>query len=530
MAAIASLTVKETGQNSALSGPKKLVGIFMGKTLLLMILMFEPIAFAGPSLNKIMNSTAGAQVIAPSYFWGTKTFINEVPELSVMNPSNPQIEMIVRYLEDRGIGYISGAGTHIHSFDLYLDFVVHLSTKFPTLGLTAENKLSKSYWAAHDAYHQVAGTPGPRLVDLNDRERSIDRMTAIIQTKEAIATGWTPYHYVRWLYEFRDKQKDRSPEQHAEFDRLNNGTFSHGAATAKDLMDIGLAVQFLRPFEIFRIAQNGFNEARYHEAVNAGVPMVVPNLEHYLGRKAQKFMMKWVVPFYVAFYNALIDSDVGHFAQHRYAKAYATFLYRPWLVAWAEAFQIGTPLSTMETEQNQMINNFNEEKLLREMPPLAPKTFELMYLRNYVSRLGRKLFELEYLANQELTKPLLNTEQLSTLASLKNRSILLAKQISQFRKNSRIDEINLENFATKTLDLVDSANRMLNVQMIDWKSIPNASTLAKGNDFWGDPFQFFVERPKQMTTVFGAGDLMLHPNPEAKAYESVCTDNLTKTN
>lgn len=479
---------------------------------------------ASSALDQIMTSTKGAQVFSPSYVWGTRTFINEMPELTDININNPHILMLTRYLEENGIGYIGGDGKHIHSFDLYMDFAVHLSNLFPSYGPMPENNTAKSYWASHDGIHQISGVLGPRLVDLKDRRKSIRRMSDIILKNEGVASAWSTYYYLQWLYSYRDKLKDRTPEQRAEFERFNRGTLSHGPATPKDIMEINQAIRFFHPLKTFKLVQGRYDEEFYRRAVSAGVPMVVPNFEDRAGKIAQNLLMRWGIPSAVAFIFGIFHPYTGYFAQNNFSMAYAEFVYSPWFVAWADDFEIGVPLDQMEQDLNHMIKNFNDGKLLIDNVSPPPHTFELMYVRNYLSRFARKLYELEYLAKQSA---ILSASELKELSAIKQKSIALAKEILDF-KNSRqtIDEKVLENFSAQTLALIEGADRKLNVYRIDWKSIAAAEALPEGKNFWRDPFQFLVKRPKEMTTVFGAGDLMQHPQPEFKGYESIPCETL----
>ncbi len=518
------------------------------RLLTLLVVFFTTLAFAGNDKKGdvdefAITQTSGMALYYPSTFYGGSlaTQFPELPEMEVVNSSDYRdLAFLEAYLEQEGIALGLGVNPNRDSsFDLYAPFVgIVLDSPAEVFGMPANTEAGRMHFMTHDAVHLWAGIPGPRMEDLQDPEKLEDikdRLVQVILDKEALASAWTAFDYIKYYWNWRDGQGMNYVEKKA-LEFYNSGLFSVGDISRDDFMSILLTVANRRPMEHFRLVNKNIDSNYIESAMHAGVPMLFPNMRFEnetidrLAVKAQSKVFRGLLPVYSAI-DFLERSKTGHTYQKAFARGLTEYYYQEWFVKWATMFNIGLPIDEMEEQLNDKINAFRQNKHFADIPNNKPLTFELQYTKNEVAQFGRRIIEMqEALKIVEKHAGRDSSAQVERLEELLNQAAELAKSIQNHVDTAEVfSDEDLHKFQTQSYALIKKASEEFNVDTVqadgrkllpDWARPPHSDF----SNYWFDSFAYAVRRPDIMVAFINAEGIMKEMRQmnqdEAKAIRS----------
>ncbi|MFN8789831.1 MAG: hypothetical protein ACK5Y2_00065 [Bdellovibrionales bacterium] len=441
----------------------------------------------------------------PEMMYSGQLNFAEIPEASRINTETKgeigsQMQSILDFMKWNGIALGLGINSNRDSFfDLYAPFVdILLDEPAAVFGSTRESEVGKMHFLTHDSVHLYMGMPGPRLQDLKNRDGSKERLKKILMRIEALASVWTSINHIKWYWQWRRENQGLPVTE--EFQKYNQGLRYIGNFTDSDYTNLVEAYMSGRAWEMKKIFSKVIDFGVFEKARQAGVPMLFPDFRPKLTPTGEKFLIQHLFPFVLPYVH-MTDSKFGYINLWKYADIQADFYLSPWYVRWADTFQIGETLDSLEKSLERKSQDLKQGRLFTDARAPREGQFELAYLRNHVAQFGRKLIEFETLAEM---KGIALTENHKVVLGqlLKSTVSLNTEVLNLLQSQSRIDQ-NFISLRTQAFrGLRSAAAKELPIHQI----IPSHQRLphADYTNFWHDSFAVLMARPEGLTKFLSA--------------------------
>jgi hypothetical protein len=457
-----------------------------------------------------IGRSQGITLFHPDEILSGKIRFAELPEIEHFNTvgneeHNSDITKITNFLKHNGIALGLGVNPNRDSFfDLYSPNVdILLQEPSAQFGYTEASEVGKMHFLTHDSVHLYSGSPALTRADLKDPNIK-DRLQKALMRTEALASAWTAARYIKWYWNWRDKNNQNN-EQRSEYQKYNNGIASYSnTAKQREIMEMMEAYMSGKIGEMFKLYSKNINYDTYIKAKEAGVPMMFPDLQKNIGGLGEKLVVKYVLPLLFPLHH-MYDPKFGYVNLIKYAAVQSELYLSEWYVEWTDLYKIGKSISEIEQDIERKINDFKNDNFFSDVGPPAEGVFEMMAIRNNVINLGRKLIELKHLERQrqKSNRPVLSEEDWKAINSIEQNLLFLnEKALSLRAANRKIDTSEVLYFKTRFEYLLSIANKALSVDRI----IPIQDRLAHADYslFWNDPFAVVLKRPEDLTKFLSA--------------------------
>lgn len=460
-----------------------------------------------------VSDSPGMSFFDPTDVLNGSVSFEQLPETALMNTNgdkdvNNEIRLMVNFLKYNGIPMGLGANSNRDSFfDLYAPFVdILLDEPSARFGTTLESKVGKMHFFTHDSVHLYSGIPGPRLIDLKNKEESIERLAKVLMKKEALGSAWTALNHVRWFWNWRKTQETaENPKKATEdYEKYNKGLNSLSDMPREDFTSLIEAYMSGNFTEMVALYNKYADYETYRKARDAGVPMLFPDFSKKVGRHIEKLIVRYGLPIILPLVN-MFQPKFGYFTLMKFSRSLAGFYYTDWYVEWADRFKVGEPLSEMEQNLERKVTDFKNNNFMREVPQAQDGIFEAMFVRNAIVQYGRKLIELKHLEKNRnasgrkvLTeKDLAVIDRLLQEAEIFSNEIIGLRQQNKALSNEQVMALNL-----KAKNIFAKTEQALPVDRV----IPQVDRLdfANYSKFWQDSFAVVMDRPNGLTKFLSA--------------------------
>lgn len=460
-----------------------------------------------------VSKTSGISFFNPSQVFGGEISFKELPELSHINLNaageiGDHMTKLNSFLMSNGIPFGLGVNQNRDSaFDLYLPFIdILLDEPAAMFGTTRESEVGKLHFITHDSTHLYFGMPGPRLKDLQDLPKTKEKMKRILMDIEASASVWTSVNHVKWYWRFREMTQNPDRD-FSKFDQYNRGLRSIGRFNDHDYTDLLQAYMSGQFRKMVGIYSKNISFDTYKEAKAAQVPMLFSNFEPKLGSLGEKLLIKYGFPVILPLAH-MYDSKFGYLNLIEYAGMQADFYLSDWYVTWADTFQIGEDLDTLEKNLKRKMDDLRRGKNFADVTAPKKGVFETMFVRNAVTHLGRKLIEFEFLDKQLRAKgqPLFTETDLKDIRTLINQAKALNEQALALKDaNREILPAEFQMIRNSALVLMNKAEARFPIDRYFPLKFRPSHTDYK--NFWKDSFAIVLPRPEGVTKFLSARGL-----------------------
>ncbi|MFP5520750.1 MAG: hypothetical protein ACLGGX_12665 [Bdellovibrionia bacterium] len=285
-----------------------------------------------------------------------------------------------------------------------------------------------------------------------------------------------------------------------EFDKYNKGLASVGKFSAADYTTLVEAYMSGRYWDMKKLYKKNLDVDTILSARDAGVPMLFPSYKETLTEAGEKFLFKHGFP-YILPYVHMNDKKFGFKSLWNYADLQADFYLSEWYVKWADAFQVGEPLDSLEKSLEMKSQLMKQDKTFSEITKPQPGVFEISYVRNNLAQFGRKLIELQVLSEQE--KLNITAEDLRTVESILQQAKEVNEHILKLKAANRpVSQAEIKWAYQSFRMLMEKANQALPIERI----VPRVLRQAHGDyrNFWFDTFAVLLPRPEGLTKFLSA--------------------------
>ena len=457
------------------------------------------IATAGPIHPKDLYQSPSIEFAEPSDFFQGQYQWDRIPELSHINSREiEQLRLIENYLRNQGIPLSIGRNSNRGGFfDLYTPTLdVQSDQPQPLFANSDISGMGRAHFVYHDSVHLYLGgiQVRPSDVDTEDsRAKTKERLIRIILKQEALASAWTVRHYLRWYW--AHKADSRTDIDREKFDQYNQGGLTFFNVSDDLFMDLMLDGVLGNPVSLFKNVRKVLSYDYHDEAVNAGLPDYLPNLEQLssLSRDSiQPTVEKYLAPAYIAFIRYFVGST-SYLSFRRFAKDLADYYMSPEYVEWSSSYNFGHNIDDMDARLNRIENNLRQGKLV-DFEPLAPQDYQdLALVHQAVKQFGRKLIEVKRPAHLEKVPAF---EQ-------------LMEQVHQL--NSRISQKLRSADSLENITAPEALQRLQSLYRYVEAKFPIELILPRGylpptmdpQAFWRDPFATVVDRGRKLEQYLG---------------------------
>jgi hypothetical protein len=466
-----------------------------------------------PAPDKILDS-GGMFFYSPEQFYMGEldVYVREhMPEVEALNGNkDKKTFQLMQFL--MGEGTLMGFGVNPNRenfFDLYGQISVDVELDFPSpqYGETRESEGGKRYFPDHDAMHLWAlRGVGPRTKDLGNRDKIINRWVKVLMDAEALATAYNSAYQVKTYWNWRMRNSGATPEQIAKFEEMNKGVLSNGSWDYQSFMDAVLTNVRGEPFKQNKLLKRHMTWESYKAAKEAGIPELV-NLQEEVAKRLVKFTSpetanKLGAQFEEFFVKYLFGPVFSGFSFFRYKSGYLDLIkgtkslmgyyYSPHYVRWATEFNIGEDIDTAEKKLAERIELFRQGKILDDVQTPKRGQYEVQRIRQLVTQMGRKLIELQDLAQNDPS--LMNqADRRDSQALLERLKVINTQLNSDKERGTSYSDSQIKMVENMYRSLVSEANRRFPID----KYIPSKHRLGYAiyENFWADPYAIVLDRP-----------------------------------
>ncbi len=460
----------------------------------------------------------GVTLISPEDF-----FLNKAPDID-LEKTIPEIKEInaMEYrdlerfswdLAKRGVTMGVGSNNNFQNFfDLYGSYVITNPVEPEAqFGFTLRSKVGRLHFPTHDASHLYIGQIGPRSKDLKDIKNSKKRLMQVLMDIEGLASAWTSWYHVKRYWNWRNETIEGHDKEL--FRKYNNGIYFMGPMPLADFADMLMSQNRGDMLTFYKTTRRNVDVDYYLDLKAAKVPLLIEDLEPKLGPTLERLVLKYGTAIGSAL-SSYFREKTGFLAFKSYAKIQADFYYQPWYVDWAERFQVGEDLESLEKEIAKKVTAFKVGKFTDEVTKPHKGVYETMQMRTEVTHFGRKLVEFIHLSKESAAQGVVNETDVKDIQRLLSEVEALNARLLKLGRADK--EVSISDIQTQKSDferLLQTAERRFDIN----RMIPLKLRVAHASyqNFWRDPVAIVMPRPPALTS-FMSGSTILNKAREIR--------------